>query len=289
MCGQSVYICCMDTLQPQLLDYLDYRRYLSEFFDWKKKRSSYFSFRYLAAKTCVDSSNIAKVFVGKRHIPENSVSEWAKLYGLNATEEEYLTWAVRFSKARSDASAQVAFEKMMELQGPKPKILDAHQYKYFKQWYHSALFALLDVINFDGKNYRALAGALRPAITVVQAKESVALLEKLTLIFRDNTGTYQHGEKLVTTGEKWRSLAITQFQKQYIALAQKALSDIPKEERDISSLTLTASQKDIEIIKEMARNFRSEVIKLVQNSENEDTVFQLNLQIFPLSQTIKGE
>ena len=56
-----------------------------------------------------------------------------------------------------------------------------------------------------------------------------------------------------------------------------------RKNREISTLTLGISRDGFNQIKERIRSFRKEVIEIARNDENEDRVYQCNLDLFPLT------
>jgi uncharacterized protein (TIGR02147 family) len=66
-------------------------------------------------------------------------------------------------------------------------------------------------------------------------------------------------------------------------LAQEALYSVPKTHRDISTLTLSISKQGLQRMKEKIKEFRRELLEIAKADEHADRVYQLNLQLFPLS------
>ena len=59
---------------------------------------------------------------------------------------------------------------------------------------------------------------------------------------------------------------------------------MPLEDRDISTLTISTSRECLALIREKLSEIRREIIELVRKEEKTEEVFQLNFQIFPLTQ-----
>jgi uncharacterized protein (TIGR02147 family) len=53
--------------------------------------------------------------------------------------------------------------------------------------------------------------------------------------------------------------------------------------RDISTLTLSISESSLQRMKEKIRECRRELLEIAKADEHADRVYQLNLQLFPLS------
>ena len=117
----------------------------------------------------------------------------------------------------------------------------------------------------------------------------VKLLKELELVKDDGTGRLVPSDKSVTTGEQWASVAVASFQKETIALAGEALERHPRDQRDISTITMSVNREDIAEIKERIAEFRSSIIKFVNESANPEVVCHLNLQLIPLSVFPKEE
>ncbi len=58
---------------------------------------------------------------------------------------------------------------------------------------------------------------------------------------------------------------------------------IPKEERDISTVTVSTSQKCMIAVRERLAQARREILEMIAAEEGVDGVYQVNLQVFPLT------
>jgi uncharacterized protein (TIGR02147 family) len=65
--------------------------------------------------------------------------------------------------------------------------------------------------------------------------------------------------------------------------AAEALDSLPREERDVSCLTLCVSQAKLVELKERVRNFRQELLRTAELDNSPERVVQINFQVFPLS------
>ena len=169
------------------------------------------------------------------------------------------------------------------MKGINTYTLEKSQYEFFQKWYYSAILTLLDFYPFRS-DYKALAAKLSPPITESQARKAVALLRKLKLIRKRNDGIFGLTNNIITSGEQWRSLAITSFQEETMRLGLESLHRYPKEERNISTLTITLSKKDLEEANEILKESRAALLKLAEKQKNPERVYQFNIQLFPLSQ-----
>jgi uncharacterized protein (TIGR02147 family) len=265
-----------------IFDYLDYRAYLKDFYEEKKSRQSFFSYRLFGKRVGVDASYLAKVLMNSRHISEDSVGRFSEVCGLKEREAEYFEGMVRFAKAKSNHEGKIWFEKLLALKSTSAQRLLADQYEYYRTWRHSAVRSVLEYHDFRG-DHKALAATLSPAITPKEAKESIALLTGLGLIRKDETGRHRITETAITTGSQWKSLAIEAFQEETIRLSSESLKGHPKEHRDVSTVTMNINAADYAEIRERVREFRASLINYVGKATEPDRTYQMNIQLFPLS------
>jgi uncharacterized protein (TIGR02147 family) len=268
-------------------EYLDYRKYFSDYYEDRKGCCPFFSFRYWAAKMGTDASNIAKIIQKKRHASAGIIGRFMEFAGFDKRQQQYFLALVKFNKAKTDQQGRQLFEKLLAIKNVKAETVHEKQYEYYNKWYHTAVFALLYYYKFSGGKYRDLAMQLMPPITVEQAKESVALLEKLGLIYRDKDGVYRHTTELISSGEEWRSVAIHSFQEETIKLALESLRNHPRNVRDISSVSLTVSKEELRKIQELTREYRRSVLAIAKASDSPDRVYHLNIQLFPMTNVLE--
>lgn len=266
-----------------VFEYLDYQAFLRDFYAHEKERGAFFSYRYFGRRVGLDAGFLVKVLQGKCHLALKTVRRVASACRLRGKEAEYFDYLVRYGRASAESEIRLYFEKLMSYRESRGiQRLESSQYAFFQKWYHSAIRALIATAPFTG-DYRTLARTLTPAITVREAKQSIALLSRLGLIEEGDDGVYRVTHTLITTGDKWRSAAIRTYQEETIRLAGEALGRHPKGIRDISTVTVAVSRKDFAAIRELAREFRRSVLQLKTDNTVADCVYQVNVQVFPLT------
>ena len=195
---------------------------------------------------------------------------------------------VQFNQTTNDKKKDVYLKILFasrNLTNVKP-ILKS-QYEYLSRWYHPVVRELLvtDLLYADPV---ILAKTLNPMISSKQAAKSIALLEKLGLIYKNSDGKWSSKDQVMDTGPEVASASAVQYHLQAIELAKEAIEKIPYTEREISSLTLGISAQDLPKIKEKIIHFQNELIELAGASGNGEVV-QINFQMFPLTNQYKRE
>jgi uncharacterized protein (TIGR02147 family) len=265
-----------------VFDYLEYRDYLKSHYEYNKERYPFYSYRYIGAKTGLDASFYVKVLQKQIHVSNKAIPALISFLKLNKKEGEYFKLLVRFNKAKQQEEMKLYFEKLIEMREPLTHALDADRYEFFSKWYYIAMRELLNCYRFDG-NYKALAMKLDPPISAAQARKAVELLVRLSLIKKREDGSYELTDQFVTTGESWNSIAIENFQKESIRLAGESIVRIPKQNRETSTVTVSASWECFTAMKERLREVRKELLEMAKLDESPQSVFQINFQIFPLT------
>jgi uncharacterized protein (TIGR02147 family) len=269
----------------KLADFLEYREFLRAFYEERKKRESWFSIRFIGGKVGMDPALVLKVFQGKRHIAEQYIPAFCRLCGLDKQDSKYFEALVAFNKARSDREAKKAFQRVLSLRGFKSREIEKQQYEFYRKWYYNAVRALLSIMPRP-VSARKIGMCLSPKITTRDAKEALALLEKVQLIEKRDDGSYVPKDRFITTGKSWRSIAIRDFQKESMRLGMESLDRHDKEVRDISTVTVTIEKDRLDEARERIREFRKSIMQMA--SKKAKRVYQLNIQLFPLTETVKG-
>lgn len=266
-----------------LYEHTDYRPWLKERAEEIKDAKPYFSYRFIASKLGINGGLVARVFNGQAHLSLKHVAGIAKLYGLKGSEAEYFEELVRFGRAKTQKDWDSHFTRMQTIRGAKFRTVSDDQIEYYASWHHNALRSLLSIVAFKGQNHKRLGAQLVPPVDGDTVRESLELLRKLGLAEPNREGIWEVPDRFVSTGEKWKAAMIHRFQKESIRLSGEALDTVPKERRDVSSMTLPFSLSMLDVARERLRAFRQEMLALSRECDNEDCVMQLNLQLFPVA------
>lgn len=265
-----------------LYQHTDYRVFLRDWFEREKETAPAMSYRFLAARLELDPGFLVHIFHGQKHLAERHVPALAKLLKLGKREVEYFHRLVAFGKAKGARETSRRFLELMELRESRVREVSASEHRYYRHWYVPAIRCLLAAIDFRG-DWEELGARLRPAIGADDARKAVALLEKLGLVERGDDGIWRTIDAHLTSGDSWTRHAVAGFQKQTMELALAALDDVPKEEREISTLTFAIPASEMPALQDMVREFRGRLARWALTSRTADGVYQMNIQIFPVS------
>lgn len=274
-------------MQP-LETYLDYRRYLGDYYATQKRRDPSFSHRLFAARVGVKAPYFLLWLIeGKRNLGRATIPRVAAALGLSGRQEDYFEALVLFNQASVMAEKTRWFERLRELRGSSPAArLTEAQYEHYRHWYNEAIRETLLIEPFDPREkwaYRKLARRVSPAITESQARTAIRTLLRLGLAREGPDGLITIGEPLITTGDEVRSFFVKTFHQGMIGLAAESMDRYDPGERDVSGVTLAVSDRCFEQIKKEVQLFRKRILELVAMDTTPTRVYQYNTQLFPLT------
>jgi uncharacterized protein (TIGR02147 family) len=103
------------------------------------------------------------------------------------------------------------------------------------------------------------------------------------LVRKNSKGYYQRTSAVLTASPMIDASVIHNFQYLTMQLAASSLHRFSKEQRDVSTVTISCDQHAFKRIAERVAAMRSEILEIACECTVPDQVFQVNTQIFPLS------
>lgn len=266
-----------------LFEYLNYREFLKDAYEERHAGDWRFSHRYIAEKAGFDGSMFNKILQGKRNITSRLVSVFADIFCKDDREKVYFADMVAFNQAKNPSESRMYLEKLVATKECKVEEVARDQFEYFDHWYHAVIRELVTFYPYVG-DAAALGLMVRPPISASQVKSSIALLERLNMIKKNpETGFYEQTQGLITSGAESYSTAVNSYVQQNIDVATTAMDRFDRTERNLATLAFGCDENTYNELVEMARRFRREVLAKVEQCQKPNRVFQLGMQLFPLS------
>ncbi len=269
-----------------IFSYFDFREFLKDDLSERKARNPSFSIRAMAAKLQLNSSTLTRILNEKRNISKNLLPKFIKFLGLRSKETEYFIHLVEFCQAKSERQRMVEYRELVKLRSGRTKEVSEARYEFYEEWYFSVIRELLRFYPFNG-DYHALSRMLEPPITMPEAKRAVNLLLGLGFINRINDSYVVHDDS-ISTGDIWHGMAIQRFHQDTLAKALEALERIPRQDRDYSTMTMCYSAEGYKKVRELLKHTREELTRIEECDRQRNRVYQMNMQIFPLSKPYEG-
>ena len=268
-----------------IYDYSDYRKFLQEFYELEKSLDPTFSYRIFAAAIGMDASLLVKILQGKRHVSTKNIEAFVQFFRFKEGKAEYFREMVAYGKAKNDEQVRKHFETLQKMRPSSCRELDEARYRYFQQWFYPMIRSALDVFDYRGPEHAAALGdSCIPKISANQVENAVDALLQLGLVHRRKDGRIVPTDAHLKTKEHWLSASISDYQKSIAELAHRSIAETPKEERDISTLTMALDSSQIQRIRDIIAEARRSIVNVANSMPSQicDSVYQLNFQLFPM-------
>ncbi|NLB62621.1 MAG: TIGR02147 family protein [Fibrobacter sp.] len=271
-----------------IFSYLDYQRWIRDSVEELKRHKPIVSWRYVAGKVGIDAGNLLRISQGKTHLGTNFIHPVADFFKLTGRQRQYFEEMVYFGRAKTDKETLDHFEKMQSIRGVPIKKLSTQGLDFYQNWYNNAVRSLVSITPIKDE-YALLGRMCSPPITAEQAEESVKMMADLGMLVRGKDGCWEVTELFVSTGQQSRAEVVREFQRQTLALANESAERHSAEFRDLSTVTMTLNSKEIPALRERIKEFRGELLRFSQEGVGDDSVMQLNIQLFPIGIVSQGD
>jgi uncharacterized protein (TIGR02147 family) len=271
-----------------VFSYIDYRLFLKDYYEEQKKTSRFFSFRYFAQKAGINSPNFLKLIIeSKRNLTTLTIDKFIAALKLNEKEAQFFRHLVLFNQAKSVQEKQEHYAVMLSMMHTvKEQRLTALQHEYYNHWFVAVVRELVNLHDFKG-DYKKLAATVTPPISVREARFAVKLLEKLGMIELLPDGAYRQTTAAIISDSSVARMAVRSFNREMLRKAEIALDSTPVEERQIYGVTVGVSKECYNVLAAEMAAFRDRVVGIVNRDTGSNRVYQMHLQLFPLSRKVE--
>lgn len=268
-----------------ITEYQDYRKYMLDYFDWRKK-SSAFSWREFSKIAGFSSPSYLKLVCdGKSSLSRVGIPLVAAAMGMNEFEQEYFKLMVEFTNAKGDEKKKEAFRKMKEFASEqRARVLEADAFDYYESAVNSVVRELAPLM--PGALPSEIAKKIKHTFTAQKVRDSLKLLVKLDILKALGENVYKQTDKVITGSGEALKLALRSMNGQMIDLAREALDKIDPSERDISGVTVGVNADALKRIADEVSRCRKQVVAIAGECDEIDQVYRLNLQLFPLTEKV---
>lgn len=282
--------------RPELSDYMDYRKYLADFYKYKRKASKgsirTYNYAVFSASADIKSPNYLKMIIeGKRNISDEMVFKFAKALGLNKEATEEFRILVQFSQATDPAERNIFLKSLSEhrvLVQLKSGEIDRKTWEKVPNWVAWIIYAMVDQegVQFDTEGIKKL---LRGKASTEEIELALNSLIKFGELARDSvTGEIKKTHSLIESPEDVPVALVRKLQTQLMYLGLESLFEDSPSEREFGTLTICLTRNEFEELKFKLRQLRKNIHKdnsISRGNKKGEKVYQLNIQLFPVTNT----
>ena len=264
-----------------IFDFTKFRKYLVAYQEKRQEAEPTFSRTEFCNQLGLPNtrSYFNDVVQGKR-LTDNMLDRFIGVIGLKANEAKYFKAMVRFDQGKTAEVRDQAFSDMMRLNKTPQAIVDPNSYEFFGNWYNSTVYAILEVLDI-GDDLTELAQKIFPPVSEKHLKSSLALMQKMDLIKRNEHGFWKPTKESLATVQQSKSQMILQFQKQCLELSKQALESENEESRDMTTFTFAVSKTAQAKVEKATEKFKEQLRQIVTADAEKPTIVEhVNLHVF---------
>ena len=272
--------------EVELYAYLDYRSFLK---DWLAERAGRPSLRTLAGRLGCSPALLSGIVNGHRDLDDARGEGLCRALELDQQRRHYFLDLVVVEQSTSRGLRRAALERVLATRNfHGARRIEESAWRLFSRWSYPAVAELARCQGFRA-DPAWVAATLRPQISVEEAAGALATLQELGLLVQDAAGQWGPGSSALVTehhvDQRIIALALRELHQEMILRAARSLVRDPADERQFGVVTTAVPRALVEDLKTMVARFLEEVMqRCEQATEDRDVVYQLNVQLFPLSE-----
>jgi uncharacterized protein (TIGR02147 family) len=283
--GLLVYPLRGEQALSNIYAYLDFREYLKDYQEKRQAKDKKFTKAQLCRLLGLPNTRSYFVNVLKdKEVSREFVERFILALSLNGDEAQYFRVLVQFNQCRNGKEREFLLDQLISLNKSPKALIPLSAYRFYREWYHSAIRALLDVIDVADDTVE-LTRRLHPQISAGKISDSLNLLRELDFIRMDAKGFWKPTDKCISVGSYVQDQLVKQYQLQCFELGNSALLESSRGKKNFSTVTMSMSKETRDKIEKKIQLLKSQIGALVNGDEHKaDCVYQLNMQFFPQSQ-----
>lgn len=270
-------------IKAKLYSYDNYRTFLADYFDAKKRENHRFSQRQFCGKCGFSAHNyVTFVVQGKRNLSIASIQKVIK--GLDLTEKEAIFFEnlVLLNQAKSVEDKERYFKKLKQT-GRRSHFyrVNREQFFFYEKWYYPVVRELMVLSPWQGKA-SLLAKMVRPTITTEEAREAITLLLKTGMVIEE-AGKYSLAHQFVTSAHVPAYIK-KKSRRDILMKGAQVIENVPASEKYMSYATIPMSADLYNSVREKLDEVRQLILSESEKDSSPEEVYEVVLQCFPVSQ-----
>jgi len=247
--------------------------------EYLRLRNEY-SNRKFAAEVGFGSPSFVRMVIGaKRNLSRENTEKLAKAFNLDEKETHFFELLVDFDQASDMKAADLAYKKILGNEAfRKVRKMAQAEYDFFSNW---EVIAILEGLHTDFGQLPASQMAEIVGITEAELEKHLTVLKNLEMIEYKNARWIKKDRQLETPLDI-QSLNVRNFHRQMGNRALEVIDKLKTSERTFAAMTINLSEEGYQDFRKRIFDFLRESNGIYSESEKSDTVYQLNIQLFPL-------
>ncbi len=282
-------------VSPQVSDYLDYRKFLADFYEYKRNKTKKdirpYNYQMFSAAADIKSPNYLKMIIeGRRNLSDDMILKFARALALSKEQTEEFVHLVNFTQTSEPAERNMHLKKISEMrvvQKLRSGEIDQKTWNKIPNWAAWVIYAMVDMqgVKFNISSLKKLLRGKASENEIETALES--LLNSGELVKDATTGEIKKAHQLMDAADDIPVALVRKLQTQLMYLGLESLYEDQANEREFGTLTMCLTKEEFEEIKFKLRQMRKSIHKdnsIARGKSKGDKVYQLNIQLFPVTE-----
>jgi uncharacterized protein (TIGR02147 family) len=257
--------------------------YLNQVISDNKSRYRLTLFHFAKSSGVGSAALVSQILNKKRKLSYQGAEKIIKALKLKGEKKKYFLLLHRLHASRTERERVEARENIFKHKAkPTPYKLKLEQYRFLANWYYPALYILAG-LKSTSWDLQDLSEKLQNKVSPQKIKEALEDMVSLGLLVKV-ADEYTRGVQNPTTEEDFIHIAIFRYHEQMAEMAYEGL-ETALNQREYCGLTVAVPKSEMKTVKEKIRKFRRELNDYLDPLEKDaEDVYQLNVQLFPLTQ-----
>jgi uncharacterized protein (TIGR02147 family) len=285
--------------EPSLSNYNDYRSFLRHYYEYRKLQDAHslrpYSYSVFSAAADIKSPNYLKlVMSGQRNLSPAMAVSFARGLQLNKEESEEFCALVRFNQAKDPTERNRFLRELSEIRVQKKLSsgeIDRQTWDKVPGWLTWVIYAMADQKGVEF-NPEAVAALFKGRANLDAVKIALDRLFSSGELVATDQGGARQARQLIDSPEAVPPALIKKLQSELIHLGLESLYNESPADREFGALTLALTNEEFELIKFELRKLRKKIntdIKVQRKASPAERVYQLNIQFFAVTDSVKSK
>ena len=284
----------MITEMPNISEYLDFRKLLADYYQYRREISKNdirpYNYAVFSAAANIKSPNYLKMIIdGRRNLSEDMIGKFAKALGFSKEQSDEFRLLVLFGQATDPAERNMFLKTLNEkrVDGKlKSGEIDQKAWDKVPSWISWILYSMIDQENVQFEPLK-LREILRNKASVDEIDQALRALMALGEVTKDETtGQVKKARSLMESADEVPVALVRKLQSELMYLGMESLFRDAATEREFGSATMSLTKQEFEELRFQLRKIRKDAQKNIavkRTASKGERVYQMNLQLFPVT------
>lgn len=286
--------------RPHINAYADFRKYLEDFYNWRvectKNDLRPYNYAQFSVAADIKSPAYLKLIIeGQRNLSAVMIQKFARAMGLAKDEAEEFGLLVLYGQAQDPLERNRHLKALSEYRVQvqlKNGELKSDMWDKVPSWVTWVIYAMADQkdVEFKTADLRELMKS-KPSLDEVR-KSLERLIASGELQKDPKTDQMVKARELMAGVDNVPVALVRKLQAELIYLGLESLFQDSPLDREFGALTFALTEEEFEHLKFELRHLRKRLFKdfaVNRKAVKGDRVFQLNIQLFPVTKSVQGK